>query len=209
MYIYIKALSGYNSMKQHVSIETAVTYLYTVRLDEMGKNNIKMGWIPTMDMAFSSKGKAARFRIQSAVADPGEGLGGPAPPPPIFLDQLRPEGRKKFFLDPPPPPPSPHLKVWIRQWSVGKNVPGYPFLGRASIFNFHYSVKYNGCVTNCVVHKFPFGHSGSAMIIIWLRLKLLPTLLESKVFHKKGLKVISCNSFTISFNTVLYCRIIF
>ena len=60
-----------------------------------------------MDMAFSSKGKAARFRIQSAVADPGEGLGGPAPPPPIFLDQLRPEGRKKFFLDPPPPPVPP------------------------------------------------------------------------------------------------------
>ena len=63
MYIYIKALSGYNSIKQHVCIETSLTYLCTVSLDEMGKNNMKMGWIPTRDMAFSSKGEAARFRI--------------------------------------------------------------------------------------------------------------------------------------------------
>ena len=65
MYTYIKALSGYNSIKQHVCIETAVTYLYTVRLGEKGEDNMKMGWIPTRDMAFSSKGETARFRIQS------------------------------------------------------------------------------------------------------------------------------------------------
>ena len=41
----------------------------------------------------------------------------------------------------------------------------YPFLGRASILiNFHNSVKYNGCVTKCIVYEFPFGYS--AMIII-------------------------------------------
>ena len=107
--IYSKALPGYNSIKQHVSIETAVTYLYTVRL---------MGWIPTRDMAFSSKGRAARFRIQSAVVDPGEGPGGCSPP--LFLDQLRSKGWTKNFLRPPPTPP--YLKVWIRQWSVWKNV---------------------------------------------------------------------------------------
>ena len=39
-----------NSIKQHVCIETAVTYLYTVRLNEMVKNNMKIGWIPTRDM---------------------------------------------------------------------------------------------------------------------------------------------------------------
>ena len=65
MYTYIKALSGYNSIKQDVCIETAVTYFYTVRLDEKGEDNMKMGWIPTGDMAFSSKGEAARLRIQS------------------------------------------------------------------------------------------------------------------------------------------------
>ena len=109
--IYSKALSGYNSIKQHVSIETVVTYLYTVRLDEMGKNNIKMGWIPTRDMAFSSKGKAARFRqIQ------GRGPGGTAPP--YFWTNWGPKGEKKIFLRPPPP----YLKVWICQWSVWKNV---------------------------------------------------------------------------------------
>jgi len=160
--IYIKALSGYNSIKQHVSIETSVTYLYTVRLNEMGKNNIKMGWIPTRDMAFSSKGKAARFRIQSEVADPGEGPRGAAPP--LFLDQLRPKGRKKNFLRPPPAPLSEGLDPPV----VCMDKCTYPFLGRASIFNFHYSVKYNGCVTNCIVHKFPFGYS--AMIIIWYRI---------------------------------------
>ena len=42
----------------------------------------------------------------------------------------------------------------------------YPFLGCASIFNCHCSVKYNGCVTECVVHNFGY----SAMIIIWYRI---------------------------------------
>ena len=156
--IYSKALSGYNSIKQNVSIETAVTYLYTVRLDEMGKNNIKMGWIPTRDMAFSSKGKAARFRIQSAVANPGEG------PPLIFWPTEARRAKKKKLRPPPTPSPPPYLKVWICQWSVWKNVRTPSLHGRASIFNFHYSVKYNGCVTNCVVLKFPFGYS--AIIII-------------------------------------------
>ena len=99
--IYSKALSGYNSIKQNVSIETAVTYLYTVRLDEMGKNNIKMDWIPTRDMAFSSKGKAARFRIQSAVANPGEG------PPLIFWPTEARRAQKKKIKTTPHPPPFP------------------------------------------------------------------------------------------------------
>ena len=40
----------------------------------------------------------------SAVADPGEGPGGPRPP--SFLDQneARKAEQKKFFLRPPPPP---------------------------------------------------------------------------------------------------------
>ena len=44
----------------------------------------------------------------------------------------------------------------------------HPFLGHASIFNCHCSVKYNGCVRKCVVRNFPFGYS--AMIIIWYRI---------------------------------------
>ena len=51
-----------------------------------------------------------------SVADPGEGLGEPIPPPPLFLRKLRPKGPKKDFLvwmTPHPPPPF-HLKVWIR-----------------------------------------------------------------------------------------------
>ena len=47
MYTYIKALSGYNSIKQDVCIETAVTYLYTVRLDEKGEDNMKI-YLPTL-----------------------------------------------------------------------------------------------------------------------------------------------------------------
>ena len=31
----------------------------------------------------------------SLMAEPGEGPGGSYPPPPLFLDQLRPEGPKK------------------------------------------------------------------------------------------------------------------
>ena len=173
-----------------------------------GKTTLR--WVEYQQWTWPSPQKAKQPDLEFSLLwrIQGRGLGAQPHLPPYFWTNWDPKGEKNFFIRP-PPPPSPHLKVWIRQWSVGKNVPAYPFLGRASIFNFHYSVKYNGCVTNCVVHKFPFGHSWSAMIIIWLRLKLLPTLLESKVFHKKGLKVISCNSFTISFNTVLYCRIIF
>ena len=40
-----------------------------------------------------------------AVADPGEGHGEPAPPPPLFLDQTETRSAKKFFegLDDLPP----------------------------------------------------------------------------------------------------------
>ena len=33
------------------------------------------------------------------MAEPGEGPGGSYPPPPLFLDQLRPEGPKKNWGD--------------------------------------------------------------------------------------------------------------
>ena len=94
----------------------------------------------------------------------GRGLG--VQPPPLFLDQLRPKGRKKNFKTAhhPPTPLSEGLDPPV----VCMDICMYPFRGRASIFNFHYSVKYNGCVTNCVVQKFPFRYS--AMIIIWYRI---------------------------------------
>ena len=59
-----------------------------------------------------------------AVADPGEGPGGPVPPPPppYFWTKQRPEGPKKIFsktASPLPPPPHPtYLKVWIRHWEA-------------------------------------------------------------------------------------------
>ena len=120
-------------------------------------------------------------------------------------------GEKKNFLRPPPtpPPPPPPLCEGLNLPVVCMEKCTYPFLGRASILNFDYSVKYNGCVTNCVVLKFPFGYCSYYNHMIQnLQLKLLPTLLETEVFRKKALNVINCNSFTISFNTVLYCRII-
>ena len=59
-------------------------------------------------------------KCYNAVADPREGPGGPAfPPPSLFLYQNKAQkGRKKFFADRPPPLisesgwPPPHLKVW-------------------------------------------------------------------------------------------------
>ena len=90
----MKALSGYNSIKQHVCIETAVTYLYTVRLDEMGEK----------------QHEDARVEYQQGTC-----------PSPQKAEQ-------------------PDL-----EFSLFGLV--YPFLGRASIFNFHCSVKYNVCVT--------------------------------------------------------------
>ena len=56
------------------------------------------------------------------MADPGEGPGGPGPPP-YFCTKQRPEWPKKFFLRPPPlssppPPPPTYLKVWIRKWEA-------------------------------------------------------------------------------------------
>ena len=40
------------------------------------------------------------------MADPGEGPRGPAPPPPLFLDQTEARGAEKHFFGDPPPPPS-------------------------------------------------------------------------------------------------------
>ena len=67
------------------------------------------------------------------MVDPGEGSGGPTPPPLIFRPHGGPKGRNFFFgggpkffffwdRPPPPPylrvwmtaPPPPYLKVWIR-----------------------------------------------------------------------------------------------
>ena len=80
------------------------------------------------------------------VADPGEGPGGPAPPP-YFLTKMSPEGPKQIFLETAPPPHhlfwrppllSPtYLKVWIRHWWLhsynGQNgkfrTKGVPFSG--------------------------------------------------------------------------------
>ena len=55
------------------------------------------------------------WKSTKAVADPGEGPGGPAPPPPAYFQtKLRPEGPKINFGDPPPPPPPlRYLKVLI------------------------------------------------------------------------------------------------
>ena len=62
-----------------------------------------------------------------AVADPGEGPGGPGPP--YFLTKLRPDGPKNFLRPPPPylrvcmtaPPPVPrYLKFWIRHCNAVK-----------------------------------------------------------------------------------------
>ena len=163
-------------------------------------------WVEYQQWTWPSPQKAKQPDLQFSLLWRIQGRGSGAQPhlPPYFWTNWDLKGEKNFFIRPPLPP-----SEGLDPPAVCMDICMYPFLGHASVFNFHYSVKYNGCVTNCVVHKFPFGHSGSAMIIIWLRLKLLPTLLESKVFHKKGLKVINCNSFTISFNTVLYCRIIF
>ena len=56
------------------------------------------------------------------------GAQGPLPPP-LFLDQMRPEGPKKFSDNGPPylrvlmtpPHPPPYLKVWIRHWAKRTN----------------------------------------------------------------------------------------
>ena len=42
------------------------------------------------------------------MADPGEGPGGPAPPP-LFLDQTEARGAEKIFFGDPPP----YLRVWM------------------------------------------------------------------------------------------------
>ena len=50
------------------------------------------------------------MNLYVAVADVGEGPGGPGPL--FFLDQTEPQRAKKCFLGDCPPPPD--LKVWIR-----------------------------------------------------------------------------------------------
>ena len=72
------------------------------------------------------------------------GPGGPAPP--LFFDQMRPEGPKKILLDTAPPPspppplsqrlndhtPSPHLKVWISLCYATKQFPKQLLCGNKS-----------------------------------------------------------------------------
>ena len=50
----------------------------------------------------------------ATLADPGRG-----PTSPLFLNQLRPEGLKKFFGTPDPPY---YLKVWIWHWVTPKDL---------------------------------------------------------------------------------------
>ena len=50
------------------------------------------------------------------MADPGEGPGGPAPPPLFVHETEAPKAEKIFLKKPPPPPPPIYLKVWIRNW---------------------------------------------------------------------------------------------
>ena len=60
-------------------------------------------------------------------ADPGEGPGRPAPPPPLFVDQIEPWRAKKQFLETGPPltsgagwplPPPPAPLSWIHHCNV-------------------------------------------------------------------------------------------
>ena len=46
-----------------------------------------------------------------AVADPGEGPGGPVPP--LFLEQAEAKRAKKIFLETDQPPPTAYLRVWM------------------------------------------------------------------------------------------------
>ena len=56
-----------------------------------------------------------------AVADPGEGPGGPVPP--LFLDQAEAKRAEKIFLetDQPPPPPTAYLRVWMIPTSLSRS----------------------------------------------------------------------------------------
>ena len=51
-----------------------------------------------------------RFPGWFAVGDPGEGPGGPAPYPPLFLDETEARRVEKNFLETGPPP---YLRVWM------------------------------------------------------------------------------------------------
>ena len=59
-----------------------------------------------------------------AVADPGKGPGGPAPP--YLWTKLRSKGPKNFRGVTPPPPP--YRKVWIRHWVESGTVGESSFL---------------------------------------------------------------------------------
>ena len=48
--------------------------------------------------------------IGVSVVDPGEGRGGPGPPP-LFLDQIEARRAEKYIFETGAPP---YLKVWIR-----------------------------------------------------------------------------------------------
>ena len=69
-----------------------------------------------------------------AVADPGEGPGGPSLP--LLLDQTEAPGAEKNFWETVPPlskglydrPPPSYLKVWIRHSIVSSLDPNRPLL---------------------------------------------------------------------------------
>ena len=68
--------------------------------------------------------------MTSAVADPGEGHGEPAPP--LFLDQTETRSAKQIFegLDDPPPPPPPLSQGLDRAllWSLLVRTPCVNFI---------------------------------------------------------------------------------
>ena len=75
----------------------------------------------------STKGSPPLGLGRGAVADRGEGSGGPPPSRALFLDQTEaPKGRKNFFWDRSPlisgsewpAPPPLYLKVWISRWGA-------------------------------------------------------------------------------------------
>ena len=69
-----------------------------------------------------------QWRIQ------GRGPGGPAPLPPLFLDQSEAQVAEKFWGETaPPPPPTPYLKVWIRH-RIFEAVEHSIFLGECTSF---------------------------------------------------------------------------
>ena len=65
------------------------------------------------------------MNLYVAVADLGDGPGGPGPP--FFLDQTEPQRPKSVFGRPPPPP---YLKVWIGYYTVARRYEFYVRVAR-------------------------------------------------------------------------------